>query len=154
MAESANSCARPVVLKEAALDSPTFRATAIHFGEQIDIIERWLENYLKSVSKLVQEVSALENVVNSYLAASAPPLQVSEAVIDHDYTILALKRFSEGAKDFWQSTLRGVKRIEISVADPVKYFLQNELRMLKVRRRRCTMHGSVDSLLLRTRGKR
>lgn len=121
----------PVVLKEAALDSPTFRATAIHFGEQIDIIERWLENYLKSVSKLAQEVSALENVVNNYLAASAPPLQVSEAVIDHDYTVLALKRFGEGAKDFWQSTLRGMKRIEISVADPVKHFLQNDLRMLK-----------------------
>ena len=106
------------------------------------------------MSKLAQEVSALENVVNSYLAASAPPLQVSEAVIDHDYTVLALKRFGEGAKDFWQSTLRGMKKIEISVADPVKHFLQNDLRMLKVRRCRCTMHGSVDSLLLRTRGKR
>ena len=148
MAEGANSCARPVVLKEAALDSPTFRATAIHFGEQNDVVERWLENYLKSVSKLAQEVSALENVVNSYLAASAPPLQVSEAVIDHDYTVLALKRFGEGAKDFWQSTLRGMKKIEISVADPVKHFLQNDLRMLKVIMRR--WKGASQNISLNT----
>ncbi|OCL10621.1 hypothetical protein AOQ84DRAFT_387387 [Glonium stellatum] len=143
----------PVVIKEAALDSPTFRATAIHFGEQIDVIERWLENYLKSVSKLAQEVSALENVVNGYLVASAPPLQVSEAVIDHDYTVLALKRFGEGAKDFWQSTLRGMKRIEMSVVDPVKYFLQNDLRMLKDSRKALDQSQKYfDSVIARYSG--
>ncbi|OCK76252.1 hypothetical protein K432DRAFT_336025 [Lepidopterella palustris CBS 459.81] len=140
----------PVVIKEAALDSPTFRATAVHFGEQIDIIERWLEAYVKSVSKLAQEANALETIVNNYISASVPPLQVSEAVIDHDYTVLALKRFGEGAKEFWQATLKGMKRVEVSVVDPIRSFLQNDLRMLKDSRKMLDQsQRQFDSLISR-----
>ncbi|KAF2118755.1 hypothetical protein BDV96DRAFT_487764 [Lophiotrema nucula] len=121
----------PVVIKEAALDSPTFRATAVHFGEQIDHVERWLESYIKAVSKLAAEMSSLQALVDTYVQAAIPPLQVSEAVIDHDYTVLALKRFGEGAREFWNSTLRGMKRAEIAVCDPIRAFLHNDLRMLK-----------------------
>ncbi|KAF2502789.1 hypothetical protein BU16DRAFT_475189 [Lophium mytilinum] len=143
----------PVVIKEAALDSPTFRATAVHFGEQIDLIERWLENYIKSVSKLASEVTALEGIVNNYIAASAPPLQVSEAVIDHDYTALALKRFGEGAKEFWAATLRGMKRAENVVVDPIRSFLQNDLRMLKESRKILDQsQKQFDGLLARFSG--
>ncbi|KAF2199975.1 hypothetical protein GQ43DRAFT_397459 [Delitschia confertaspora ATCC 74209] len=121
----------PVVIKEAALDSPTFRATAVHFGDQIDLIERWLDTYIKSASKLAQEMNILQTLVDNYLQAVTPPLQLSEAVLDHDYTVLALKRFGEGAREFWHSTLKGMKRAETSVLEPLRSFLQNDLRMLK-----------------------
>jgi hypothetical protein len=123
---------RPVVLKEAALDSPTFRATAVHFGEQVEVIERWLENFSKSASKLSTEVIALESVVNVFLLSATPPQQVSEAVVDHDYTVLALKRYGEGAREFWMSTLRGMKRIDMAVVEPIRRFLQDDLRGIKV----------------------
>ncbi|KAK5122511.1 hypothetical protein LTR85_004095 [Meristemomyces frigidus] len=121
----------PVGLKEAALDSPTFRATALHFSDQIELIERWLDGYVKAASKLVAEVSSLESLVNSFLTQSMPPAQVSEAVLDHDYTILAVRRYGEGAREFWQTTLRGVKKYDTSVVDPIKSFLNNELRSFK-----------------------
>ncbi|PSN68194.1 hypothetical protein BS50DRAFT_676116 [Corynespora cassiicola Philippines] len=121
----------PVVIKEAALDSPTFRATAVHFGDQIDLIERWLDTYIRAASKLAAELNTLQSLVDSYILASHPPLQLSEAVLDHDYTVLALKRFGEGARDFWNNTLRGMKKAEINVCDPIRAFLQNDLRMLK-----------------------
>jgi hypothetical protein len=35
----AQSISSPVGLKEAALDSPTFRATTLHFSDQVDFIE-------------------------------------------------------------------------------------------------------------------
>ncbi|KAK4934969.1 hypothetical protein LTR28_010477, partial [Elasticomyces elasticus] len=70
---------RPVGLKEAALDSPTFRATAVHFAEQTDIVERWLDGYVKAASKLAHDVSSLETLVNALLAQSTPPAQISEA---------------------------------------------------------------------------
>ncbi|KAJ4289658.1 SNF1-interacting protein [Kalmusia sp. IMI 367209] len=125
----------PVVIKEAALDSPTFRATAVHFGDQIDLIERWLDGYVRAVSKLASEMSALQTLVDTYIQASHPPLQLSEAVLDHDYTVLALKRFGEGAREFWNSTLRGMKRAETSVCDPIRTFLNSDLRMLKEARK-------------------
>ncbi|KAI7347652.1 hypothetical protein KC320_g7106 [Hortaea werneckii] len=121
----------PVGLKEAALDSPTFRATALHFADQIEIVERWLEGYVKAATKLVAEVSSLESLVNSFLSQSMPPVQVSEAVLDHDYTMLAMQRYGEGAREFWQSTLRGVKRSDSTVIDPIKHFLSTELRAFK-----------------------
>ncbi|ORY15388.1 hypothetical protein BCR34DRAFT_558741 [Clohesyomyces aquaticus] len=121
----------PVVIKEAALDSPTFRATAVHFSDQIDLIERWLDTFIKAVSKLSAEMTALQSLVDGYVQAMAPPLQVSEAVLDHDYTVLALKRFGEGAREFWNSTLRGMKRAENNIVDPIRAFIYNDLRMLK-----------------------
>ncbi|KAF2757889.1 hypothetical protein EJ05DRAFT_370852 [Pseudovirgaria hyperparasitica] len=121
----------PVVLKEAALDSPTFRATAVHFGEQVEIIEKWLDSYVKSASRLSSEASSLENLVNTFLSNATPPQQVSEAVLDHDYTVLALKRYGEGAREFWSYTLRGMKRIETAVVEPIRAFLSSEIKGLK-----------------------
>lgn len=123
------------MIKEAALDSPTFRATAVHFGDQIDLIERWLITYVTAVAKLASEMNSLQTLVDAYVQASHPPLQLSEAILDHDYTVLALKRFGEGAREFWNSTLRGMKRAETTVCEPVRGFLNNDLRMLKEARK-------------------
>jgi hypothetical protein len=53
-----------VGLKEAALDSPTFRATTVHFAEQVEAVEKWLEGYLKSTGKLVHEVSGKDRFID------------------------------------------------------------------------------------------
>ena len=119
-------------MKEAALDSPTFRATILHFSEQVDAVEKWLEGYIKAISKLSYEVSALENLVNGFLTAATPPAYLSEAIIDHDYTLLAIKSYGEGAKDFWNSTVLGIKKLDSSMLDPLRVFLQGELRNFKV----------------------
>ncbi|KAB2572893.1 putative PH domain-containing protein [Lasiodiplodia theobromae] len=145
----------PVILKEAALDSPTFRATAVHFGEQIDIIEKWLENYVKTTGKLVQEVSNLENTVNAFIAHSEPPSYISEAVMDHDYTMLAVKRYSEGSREFWQATIKGMKRTDFTILEPLRSFLQTDLRALKdLRRTLDTTQKQFDGLIARYAGRK
>ena len=125
----------PVGLREASLDSPTFRATALHFADNIDAVERWLDGYVKAASRLVAEVSSLEAAVNSFLSHSMPPAPISEAVLDHDYTLLATRRYGEGAREFWGNTLRGVKRYDTAVIEPIKAFLNQELRIFKDSRR-------------------
>lgn len=143
----------PVGLKEAALDSPTFRATAVHFADQVEIVEKWLEGYVRAASKLVTEVSSLESLVNSFLAQSAPPSTVSEAVLDHDYTLLALTRYGEGAREFWQQTLQGMKRYDTSVVDPIKAFLSTDLRQFKEGRRAMESNQKTfDSVIARYLG--
>ncbi|KAF7189756.1 putative PH domain-containing protein C19A8.02 [Pseudocercospora fuligena] len=125
----------PVGLKEAALDSPTFRATALHFADNIDSVERWLDGYVKAASRLVSEVASLEAAVNSFLSQSTPPAQISEAVLDHDYTLLAMRRYGEGAREFWQTTFRSTKRYDTVVIDPIKSWLNSDLRSFKNARR-------------------
>lgn len=126
---------RPVGLKEAALDSPTFRATAVHFGEQIDLVEQWLQSYIKAASRLANEVTSIESLVNTYLSCTQPPSNISEAVIDHDYTVLALRRYNDGAKEFWQATVKWMKKVESQVVEPIKSFLGNDIANLKNLRR-------------------
>ncbi|KAI1543827.1 hypothetical protein PtrCC142_003875 [Pyrenophora tritici-repentis] len=125
----------PVVIKEAALDSPTFRATAVHYGDQIELIERWLDGFIRATSKLASECNTMQMLVDTYIQTSHPPLQLSEAVVDHDYTVLALKRFGEGAREFWNSTLRSMKKAETAMCEPLRAFLQNDLRVLKEARK-------------------
>ena len=123
------------MIKEAALDSPTFRATAVHYGDQIELIERWLDSFIRATSKLAAECSNMQALVDNYVQTSHPPLQLSEAVVDHDYTVLALKRFGEGAREYWNNTLRCMKRAETTMCEPLKAFLSNDLRMLKETRK-------------------
>lgn len=90
---------------------------------------------MKSASKLSQEVSVVESLANTYLANSVPPSHLSEALIDQDYAAIALRRYNEGAREFWSHAIAGVKKAQIMVCDPVKTFLQTELRPFKESRR-------------------
>ena len=140
----------PVGLKEAALDSPTFRATTQHFSEQVEIVEKWLDGYVKSIAKLSHELATFESLVNTFIAIGAPPAQVSEAVVDHDYTLLAIKRYGEGAREYWSSTISGLKRLDSNVVDPTRSFLQNDIRAFKDSRRHLeTTQKQVDNLQAR-----
>jgi hypothetical protein len=116
----------PVGLKEAALDSPTFRATTVYFSDQVEIIEKWLDAYVKSISKVVHDVSSLEETFNSFLLRSVPPANVSEAVLDHDYTLLAIKRFGEGSREWWLQMLVGMKKMDTNMVEPIRLFMAGE----------------------------
>lgn len=87
---------------------------------------------MKSTSKLTHEISALETLVNSFLNQSAPPAQVSEAVLDHDYTLLAMRRYGDGAREFWSYTILGMKKMDSMLVEPIRGFLQGDLRNFKV----------------------
>ena len=125
----------PVGLKEAALDSPSFRSTVVHFSDQIDAVEKWLDGYVKAASKLAQEVGVLEDVVNSFLTASNPPDSLSEAALDHDYTVLAMRRYGQGAHEFWSHAIGGFKKCQYSVVEPIRATLLRDFRPFKETRR-------------------
>ncbi|KAF2222718.1 hypothetical protein BDZ85DRAFT_319949 [Elsinoe ampelina] len=140
----------PVGLKEAALDSPTFRATTVHFADQVDQVEKWLEGFVKAGIKLSQDVFVLENSINSWLQQTSPPSQISETVIDHDYTILATRRYAESAREVWQGMFRSMKKSEKNIIKPIKAFLNSDLRLFKEARRNLdNAQRAFDSVLSR-----
>ncbi|KAI5309675.1 SNF1-interacting protein [Ascosphaera atra] len=122
----------PVGLKEAALDSPTYRASVVHFSEQIEIVERWLDSFVRSTSKLTAELSTLENLVNTFLSNVTNPLNLSEAVVDYDYTLLAVKLYSENARQYWSSVISTLRKADHAVVEPIKAFISEEIRPFKV----------------------
>ncbi|KIX04684.1 uncharacterized protein Z518_05554 [Rhinocladiella mackenziei CBS 650.93] len=125
----------PVGLKEAAIDSPTARATVVHYGEQVELLEKWLDDYLRSSNRLVAESVTLENVLNNFISHSMLPTTISESMLDHDYSVLAMKKYGDGAKDYWMSMVAVMKRLPTMVIDPVRQFMQNDLRAFKEARR-------------------
>lgn len=48
-----------VLYKEAALDSPTFRASMNHMDNQLNYVDKWLESFTKSLSKLSSEMDGM-----------------------------------------------------------------------------------------------
>ncbi|CAF9903811.1 MAG: SNF1-interacting protein [Alectoria fallacina] len=125
----------PVGLKEAALDSPTFRSAFTHFSEQVDLVEKWLEGYVRCTSKLSHELANFEPLVNGFLAQTTPPTHLSEAIIDHDYTLLAMQRYGQGAKETWMATIAALKKIQANMLEPMRTFLYNDLRSFRETRR-------------------
>lgn len=125
----------PVALKEAAVDSPSARAIVLHYGEQVDLLEKWLDDYVKATSRLVTESLTLENVLNNFVSHSILPTALSESMMDHDYSVLAMKKCADGAKDYWMSMIAMIKRFNFIVIDPIRNFLQYDLKAFKESRR-------------------
>ena len=95
-------------------------------------MDRWLDGCIKSIVKLSNEVATLDSLINGFIASIASPAQLSETIIDHDYTLLAVKRYGEGARDFWGSAITGMKKMEGTIVEPIRSFQSNELRSFKV----------------------
>jgi hypothetical protein len=147
------SPAIPVGLNEAALDSPTFRAVTVHFAEQVDSIEKWLDGYVRTTSKLVHDMLALEETINTYLSKIVPPqLSTSgvEAVLDPDYTLLALGRTADGAREWWNSILSSMRRMDAISVEPIRAFMAGDLKTFKeIRRTLDQAQKNFDTTLAR-----
>ncbi|EWC44036.1 hypothetical protein DRE_01388 [Drechslerella stenobrocha 248] len=142
----------PVNLKESALDSPTFRANAIHFCEQVEAFEKWIEGYIRSTQKLCQEIGDLEESITTNFSQSVPTL-ISESILDHDYSFLATELLAEAAKEFWGIAIAYSKRIQPQMIDPLLEYLRNDVRQFKDCRRAFeTSQQRYDMLLQRYAG--
>ena len=139
---------RPVGLKEAALDSPSFRATAVHFADQVDAVEKWLDGLARAAGKLSQECASIEGLCNSFIQHCQPPNQFSEATIDHDFTLLALRKLGEGAQAAWLNAIISIKNLQNTIVDPIKTFIANEIRPFKETRRQLDDARKVYDVVL------
>ncbi|KAI1426101.1 hypothetical protein F5Y12DRAFT_784189 [Xylaria sp. FL1777] len=138
----------PVTLNEAGLDSPSFRASAVFFADQADAIERWLEGYVRTTSKLTHDILGLEETINQYLSKLVPPPGIVS--VDHDYTALALKRVGDGSREWWSQILNIAKKIDTLSVDPVRSFLASDLRNFKETKRTLEQaQKTFDSTLAR-----
>ncbi|KAI0436564.1 PH domain-containing protein [Xylaria telfairii] len=138
----------PVTLNEAGLDSPSFRASAVYFADQADAIERWLEGYVRTTSKLTHDILGLEETINNYLSRLIPPPGIVS--VDHDYTALALKRIGDGSKEWWAHVLSTARKIDTLSVEPVRGFLASDLRNFKETKRALEQtQKTYDSTLAR-----
>lgn len=93
-----------VTFKEAALDSPSFRASINHIDDQIDNIEKWVIALSSSVKKFPKYLEELQSFSNSFLEHLVPPF-IQDGLIDQEYTVQSLTTTGDGLKRLWATSL-------------------------------------------------
>ncbi|ODV80330.1 Snf1p protein-interacting protein [Suhomyces tanzawaensis NRRL Y-17324] len=93
-----------VNFKEAALDSPSFRAGINHLDNQISKIERWLLALVSSVKKIPKYAKELQTYCNSFLEHLVPSF-LQDGLIDQEYTMQSLQTTLQGLKALWSINL-------------------------------------------------
>ncbi|KAK9470660.1 uncharacterized protein V1510DRAFT_422401 [Dipodascopsis tothii] len=142
----------PANLKEAALDSPSFRTTAAHFADQIEHVERWIESYMRICAKLIADTEGVQETVNQLLSKSFPSF-ATENILDHDYTLTAMRSYAEGFRLLWANFSRCFKGLQIHIIDPLTELQRKELRQYKdVKRHFDLAQSRYDSALARYAG--
>ncbi|KAF3987772.1 hypothetical protein FT663_03683 [Candidozyma haemuli var. vulneris] len=93
-----------VALKEAALDSPSFRASVNHLHTQLMTTEKWILALRSSLTKIPKQVKELQSYVNSFLEYLMPQ-SLSDGLVDQEYTQQAMNTIFEGLKMVWDISL-------------------------------------------------
>uniref|UniRef100_A0A060T6V4 ARAD1B18172p n=1 Tax=Blastobotrys adeninivorans TaxID=409370 RepID=A0A060T6V4_BLAAD len=119
-----------VHFKEASLDSPSFRACMNHINEQFEAIDKWMDNYSKASAKHSQQIdTVLENI--NYLISLFVPDYVTQGLINHDFTMLAMRRYAEGTRYFWTTVIAKSKEHVTHAISQLSEFQRTELRAYK-----------------------
>ncbi|KAI5955808.1 SIP3 [Candida jiufengensis] len=96
-----------VNFKEAALDSPSFRASANHLDIQINNIEQWLLAINSSLKKIPKYVKEVEIFCNSFLEHLVPNF-LQNGIVDQEYTVKCLYASLNGLKSIWGMSLNSL----------------------------------------------
>ncbi|RPA82114.1 hypothetical protein BJ508DRAFT_414367 [Ascobolus immersus RN42] len=140
---------QPIALKDAATDSPTFRAIVNYYAEQVDHVDRWLDGFVKTASRISIEMSGFEDALKQTLIKLIPT-NVNETVVDHDFTLLAIQTFAEGASEFWSTIFHNARRFDALIVEPIVNLQKEELRIFKEAKRAVdTTQAKYDSSLAR-----
>ncbi|ODQ65071.1 hypothetical protein NADFUDRAFT_51670 [Nadsonia fulvescens var. elongata DSM 6958] len=120
----------PVAFKEASIDSPTFRAYINYLTIQVDMLDRWVDGISKALGRLSTEMDTVQEAVNGVITKFILSL-VADGIIDHDYTMLATRRYAEGAKYFWSRLIRSIKFHNLHFTEPLAELQKTEIRSFK-----------------------
>jgi hypothetical protein len=140
---------RPISLKDASADSPTFRAIVNYYAEQFEQVDRWLDGFIKAASRISVEMNGFEDAIKQTLTKLIPT-NVGETMIDHDCTLLAIQTFAEGASEFWSTIFHNARRFDALIVEPIVNLQKEELRIFKEAKRAVdTTQAKYDSSLAR-----
>lgn len=118
-----------VDFKEAALDSPSFRATINHLDAQVDNIEKWLVALISTIRKFPNYVKELKVFSDSFLEHLLPTF-LQDGLIEQEYTVLALQTISKGMHKLWDAALTALT-LDTSILDGLKSVVEIDIKGYK-----------------------
>lgn len=93
-----------VNFKEAALDSPSFRASMNHLDLQLLNTEKWFVALSASFSKIPRVIQELQGFLDSFMEYLVPVF-MQDGLLDQEYTVSSLNNTKDGLKKIWKLAL-------------------------------------------------
>ncbi|KAI8994847.1 hypothetical protein BDB01DRAFT_846847 [Pilobolus umbonatus] len=119
-----------LTLHDAITDSPVYRSTSLHFDEQIDLLEKWLESLSKHLKLYVEKLNKF-NMETNTLCKNVIPSGIDDMMIDPNFTGAVIKSFSDALQTSLAFKTQLVSGLEEGFIAPLQQFIKIHLKEFK-----------------------
>lgn len=120
----------PILLREALLDSVTFRAATRHFEDQVEAVDAWLVAFIKQTRDFTAQFCRLEDQALNFHGKCAPTF-IESGLVDSDFTVAAMTRSNDANRAYWSSIFTNAKNTEQTLTDPLMKLQNNEVKEIR-----------------------
>ncbi|KAI9321723.1 hypothetical protein BX666DRAFT_2023819 [Dichotomocladium elegans] len=119
-----------LTLHDAVTDSPVYRANALHFDDQIDLLEKWLDQLSKHL-KLYNEKLHKFNLETNNVCKKTIPQGIDSTLIDPNFTGAVIRTFSDALQTSLAFKTKLVSDLEDNFIQPLQQFVKTHLKDFK-----------------------
>ncbi|GAA5803830.1 hypothetical protein EDC94DRAFT_536683 [Helicostylum pulchrum] len=117
-------------LYDAVTDSPVYRSSTLHFDEQLDLLEKWLELLTKYMKQYVDKLNKF-NLETNLLCKKVIPVGIDDSMIDPNFTGAVIKSFSDALQTTLAFKTKLVSDLEDNFIQPLQSFVKTNLKEFK-----------------------
>ncbi|KAI7873220.1 uncharacterized protein EV154DRAFT_528530 [Mucor mucedo] len=119
-----------LTLHDAITDSPVYRSSTLHFDEQLDLLEKWLESLSKYMKQYVDKLNKF-NLETNILCKKVIPVGIDDSMIDPNFTGAVIKSFSDALQTSLAFKTKLVSDLEDNFLQPLQTFVKTHLKEFK-----------------------
>ncbi|KAI8053664.1 uncharacterized protein B0P05DRAFT_561481 [Gilbertella persicaria] len=125
-----NTQSNLLTLYDAITDSPVYRSSSLHFDDQLDLLEKWLDSLSKNMKLYVDKLNKF-NLETNTLCKKVIPVGIDDAMIDPNFTAAIIRSFSDALQTSLAFKTKLVSDLEDNFIQPLQSFLKTNLKEFK-----------------------
>ncbi|KAI8143142.1 hypothetical protein BJV82DRAFT_611536 [Fennellomyces sp. T-0311] len=125
--ETSHSQPTLITLHDAVTDSPVYRASVLHFDDQLDLLEKWLEQLSRHL-KLYTDKLTKFNLETNNVCKKAIPVGIDSVLIDPNFTGAVIRSFSDALQTSLAFKTKLVSDLEDNFIQPLTQFVKTNLK--------------------------
>ncbi|KAI7855698.1 hypothetical protein BDC45DRAFT_544871 [Circinella umbellata] len=116
-----------ITLHDAITDSPVYRSNVLHFDEQLDLLDKWLEQLSRHL-KLYTDKLTKFNLETNNVCKKTIPVGIDSVLIDPNFTGAVIRSFSDALQTSLAFKTKLVSDLEDNFIQPLAQFVKTNLK--------------------------
>ncbi|KAI9494450.1 hypothetical protein BDB00DRAFT_818072 [Zychaea mexicana] len=116
-----------LTLHDAVTDSPVYRANVLHFDEQLDLLEKWLDQLSRHLKQYTDKLAKF-NMETNNVCKKAIPVGIDSVLIDPNFTGAVIRSFSDALQTSLAFKTKLVSDLEDNFIQPLTQFVKTNLK--------------------------